>query len=138
MDLSVGMHVPWVGLGIGAVLALSSLWIAAASVSRHLRANDDSLSDFGPAYVIAGLLGMVLVAGAVGIDMLMWHSEGDGPVGTLRGEASRVYGLELSSEDAGALSDGEVILVETDDGVVVVRLQGSELVTVGDWVPLSK
>lgn len=135
MDLSVSAHVPWVGIGIGVALAAASLWIAVTHVFRELRPGTRTFP-WGP-YVAAALVGLALTAAAVGVDFMLWHSEGDGPVGTLRQEVSRTYGVDLSASDAASLLDGEVLLLETGDDTVVVRLEGDELLTVGDWVPYT-
>lgn len=138
MDLSTGSHVPWVGIIVGTVLSVIALSIAIGTVIRGRRDYDRSYSDMAPPYIIAAICVVVAMGASVGIDMWAWDTEGTGNIGTLRSEADRVYGVELSSEQAQELKDGKVLIVPVgDDDEVVIRLEGDELVTVGDWVPLE-
>lgn len=138
MDLSIGTHVPWVGIIVGTVLSVIALAIGVRFSLQGTRDRDRAYSDVGAPYVVATICVAVLMGAAIGIDMWAWDAEGTGSIGTLRSEADRVYGVELSGEQAQELKDGKVLIVLVDEDEVVIRLEGDELVTVGDWVPLER
>lgn len=139
MDLSIGTHVPWVGIIVGTVLSIVALSIGIGTALRGTRDYDRSYSDLSAPYIVTAICVVVAMGASVGIDMWAWDVEGGGNIGTLRSEADRVYGIELSGEQAQELKDGKVLIVVVDeDEEVVVRLDGDELVTVGDWVPLER
>lgn len=137
MDLSIGTHVPWVGIIVGTVLSAIALAIGVRVSLRGTRDRDRAYSDVGAPYIVTAFCVATLMGAAIGIDMWAWDAEGTGNIGTLRSEADRVYGVELSGEQAQELKDGKVLIVLVDDEEVVIRLEGDKLVTVGDWIPLE-
>lgn len=139
MNLATVAHVPWVGIIAGTVLSLITVVFTVRHALYSTRDRDMRFSDFGMSYVLAAFLMALAFGITVGIDMYGNHSEGGGDIGILRSEADRVYDIELTSAQAQDLKDGKVLVIPLeDDQEVVIRLEGEELVTVGDWVPLER
>ncbi len=139
MNLSVAAHIPWVGIIAGTILSLIVVIFTVRHALHATRDRDERFSDFGMAYVLAAFLMALAYTVAVGIDMYGNYSEGGGDIGILRSEADRVYDIELTSAQAQDLKDGKVLVIPLeDDQEVVIRLEGEELVTVGNWVPLER
>lgn len=139
MDLSISPYVPWTGIIVGTVLSLITLFIGVGAAIRNTSDRDYRYSDIIPPYVLTVLMILVSIGASVGMDLWSWDAERGGDRGILRSEAQRVYGIALGAEEAGELREGKVLIVVREDGEqVIVRLEGDELVTVGDWVPLER
>lgn len=139
MDLSIAPYVPWTGIIVGTVLSLITLFVGVGAAIRNTSDRDYRYSDIIPPYVLTAVVMVVAIGGSVGFDLWTWEAERGGSTGILRSEADRVYGIELSTTEAEALEGGSVlVLLDEDENELVVRLDGDELVTVGDWVPLER